>query len=165
MKRLRITTSHHAFVVGSHVHELAVSIGGSQPRRNHSGAHRHRLHDLEHHPVIFIGFSPNGEPKLASVTVHGPNGDGVKGAGAKVGAVAFEGDANEAAPHFFDELLGGDGEFKEERGFGVEAVVLDAEPDVAEAVAEDGPDDHRLGWTRRGLVGVAGAGNAFVGGG
>lgn len=82
--------------------------------------------------------------------------------GAEVGAVALEGDAHEAAAHFFDELVGGDRKFKEERGLGVEAVVLDAEPDVAAAVPEDGADDHCLGGASGGLVGVGG--DAFVGG-
>nr|CAN73413.1 hypothetical protein VITISV_024378 [Vitis vinifera] len=132
---------------------LTISIR-AQARRNHSGSNRHRLHGLEHHTVILSGFSPNGEPKLTSVAIHGPNGDGVEGTGAEVGAVALEGDAHEAAAHFFDELVGGDRKFKEERGLGVEAVVLDAEPDVAAAVSEDGADDHCLGGASGGLVGV-----------
>lgn len=84
----------------------------------------------------------------------------MEGAGAEVGAVALEGDADEAAAHFFDKLVGGNGELEEERGLGVEAVVLDAEPDVAPAVAEDGADDHGLGRARGGVVGVGG--DAFV---
>lgn len=41
-------------------------------------------------------------------------------------------------------------QLEEEEGFSGEAVVLDAEPDVATAVAEDGANDHGLGRAGRG---------------
>lgn len=43
-----------------------------------------------------------------------------------------------------------DRELEKNEGFEREAVVLDAEPDVAAAGAEDRPDDHRLRRPRNG---------------
>lgn len=62
--------------------------------------------------------------------------------GAEFGVVALESDADGAGTHFLDKLVSWDGEFEEERGFCGETVVLEAKPDVAFALAEDGANDH-----------------------
>lgn len=62
----------------------------------------------------------------------------------------LESDSDEAATHFLDQCGGRDGKLEEEGGFSIEAVVLDAEPDVtAPTVAKDGADNHCLGGARR----------------
>lgn len=83
--------------------------------------------------------------------MDGPERDGMERTRGELGParlVALEGYADEAESHLVDELVGLDGELEEEGGFGGEAVVLDAEPHVAEAVAEDGADDHGFRGTR-----------------
>lgn len=44
--------------------------------------------------------------------------------------------------------MSGDGEFKKKRGFCRLTLVLNAEPDVAASLTEDGTDDHGLGGAR-----------------
>lgn len=91
------------------------------------------------------GFSFRSKPKLSTIAEHGPNRDGVERTGTEFGTVALESNAHDATSHFLDELVSQDGEFEEESGFHGETIVLDAEPDVAFALAEDGADYHGPG--------------------
>lgn len=77
----------------------------------------------------------------------------------------LEGNPDKAAAHFLDQCGGGYGKLEEEGGFGVEAVVLDTEPDMASAtVAKDGADDHSFGGARRDQQGNRSWGRRLRGG-
>ena len=98
--------------------------------------------------------------------MNGPNGDGQERAINELGPVrlvALEGHADEPQLHLVDELVGRDRELEEEGGFGGAAVVLDAQPHVAAAVAEDCADDH--GFRGAGLLGQNHRDDVVLGGG
>ena len=94
---------------------------------------------------MVTGFSFCSKPDLSTIAVHGPNRDRVERTGAEIGTVTLQSNAYYATTHFLDELVSWDREFGEERGFCGETVVLDAKPDVAFALAEDGAYHHGLG--------------------
>ncbi|PON90791.1 hypothetical protein TorRG33x02_134290, partial [Trema orientale] len=144
VKRFRVCVPHNVLVIGPHVHDL-LRVRRPEPGRHDSGSDRRRLHRLQKQPDPIARLSPRREPELSAVAVHGPDGYGSERAGPEIGAVALEGDPDEPEPHLVDELVSQDRELEEEEGLGGEAIVLDAEPDVAAAVAEDCSDDHRFG--------------------
>uniref|UniRef100_A0A2N9HND1 Uncharacterized protein n=1 Tax=Fagus sylvatica TaxID=28930 RepID=A0A2N9HND1_FAGSY len=147
-------------IISPHVHEVL------RGRRYDSGSDGGGLHGLQHGLDPLGRFPPGGEPNLAAIAVHGPERDGAERAGAELGRlVAFEGNADESGAHFLDKLGGHDGELEEENGFGGEAIVLDAEPDVASAWAEDGSNHHGLGCARLGKTDGADRGVVAGGGG
>lgn len=140
VKRLGVVVADDVLEVGAHVHELILAGGG-----NDAGTDGDAKHGAEDFTDAVTGAAAGGESGLAAVAEGGPDGDRAEragGGGAVRGRGALEGDTEEAVAHFADEVGGGEREFEEEGGFEGETVVLDAEPDVAAAVAEDGSDDH-----------------------
>lgn len=144
MKRLGISISHNMFEVSTHIHKLLRT--RPEPRRYNTGSDGDTLHSLEDCSDAISGAAASGESVFTAVTEGGPERDGTEGAVRESGIVgrsaAFECDTDEPVPHFTDEVVSREREFEEEGWFGGQTIVLDAEPNVASTITEDGSDYH-----------------------
>lgn len=155
-------------IISSHIHELLRAGPRPEPGRYDSGSDGNALHCLEDQPDAVAGFPLRRKPEFTPVAKHGPNGYGSERAGLEFGSIALERDSDQPALHFLDQLIREDGELEKQNGLDGEAIVLDAEPHVAAAVAEDGSDDHRFRRSRRrrrrrSLKAVVGIGGRRIG--
>ncbi|MED6140633.1 hypothetical protein PIB30_095146, partial [Stylosanthes scabra] len=156
MERLGVRAPNHVLEVGPHIHKLLGSraftriVTRPEPCGDNACPDCYAPHGLENRPDALPGSASCGEPGFSAIAEYGPDRDGSEGTRGMVWAagIAFECDAEKAVTHFANEVVGGDWEFEEEGEFRREAVVLDAEPDVAAAVAEDGADYHGFGGAR-----------------
>ncbi|CAN6471625.1 unnamed protein product [Victoria cruziana] len=159
---------------GSHVHDFAVL------RRDDAGADGRRLDGLEDETVLLRHPAFDGVAEPPAVAERGPDRYGVEGrvgAGLGLGSVpapvGLQCNPHDPGVHLLGEELRGDGEIEEEGRGGGEAVLLEAEADVAATVAVERAGDGGAGDGRpvvcRGVGGGArggrGCGSGSRGGG
>lgn len=118
MKRFGVGVTHHVLEIGAHIHELlgGGGGGGGEAGGDDAGTDGDALHGAEDVADAVSGAAAGGEAGLLAVTEGGPEGDGAEGAGVGGGG-AFEGDADDAVPHFADKVVGGERQLKKKGRF------------------------------------------------
>lgn len=149
MERLGIRRPHHPLIRRPHVQNLRLLIASFQRRRRtkDAGAGGGRLHSLQEQLVPVARLTAAGGADEPAIAVGRPRGDSAKRAagGPLAGAIALEGESEDAAVHLLGEELRGEGEVDEDVRAGGGARGLQAEGDVAAAPAEEGADEHGVG--------------------
>lgn len=118
MKRFGVGVTHHVLEIGAHIHELlgGGGGGGGEAGGDDAGTDGDALHGAEDVADAVSGAAAGGEAGLLAVAKGSPEGDGAEGAGVG-GCGALKGDADDAVPHFSDEVVGGERQLKKKGRF------------------------------------------------